>query len=83
MKSPRAPSPPKSDEFTYLPLNDDEIRLLLLLPRQKPGVINCELVVSKLHDEPVYEALSYTWSPPESMREIFIRDRAQQVRENL
>ncbi len=61
MKSRRASSPNKSDEFTYYsPLNDDEIRLLLLLPHQKPGVINCELVVSKLHDEPVYEALSYT-----------------------
>lgn len=68
--------------FKYSPqsLPDDEIRLVVLPPRHKddkPGLINCELVVAKLSDKPTYEALSYTWGPEEPAEGILIHDCVQ------
>lgn len=73
-------------EYPPQPLRDDEIRLLVLPPGDKndtPGLLNCELLVVKLGDEPKYEALSYTWGPEEPAQGILIHNRMQIVRPNL
>ena len=85
MASPQALSSDEKDGFIYLPLNidDDEIRLLILLPQDKPGVINCGIAVAQLHEELVYEALSHNWGLLEPIRNIQISGPVYQVQENL
>lgn len=78
-------APLDDDGALYSPLNldDDEIRLVVLLPREKPGLVKCEIVVVKLSEGPEYEALSYTWDSPQPVKKIYVGDRVQEVHENL
>lgn len=51
-----------SSFYTYQPLSDgNEIRLLAILPGRFGDPIKCTLSTVCLDDEPVFEALSYTW----------------------
>jgi heterokaryon incompatibility protein (HET) len=75
---------PSSLSFTYLPFqNDEEIRLLELLPADDfLAPIECEISNVKLaHDtmfskekQPEYEALSYVWGDPHDTVQIFLGD---------
>ena len=52
--------------YSYYPLSDSEIRILVLLPATDAETpVTCDLeVVSLQHNDLPYEALSYTWGPP-------------------
>ena len=71
--------------FEYLPSepNGHATRLVALLPGQKHTPIKCKSVHVLLDEEPDYEALSYTWGDPESIKSIFLESRPFPVRENL
>jgi hypothetical protein len=69
-KTPSMDSPSNKDEAftsTLLNLDDDEIRLVVLNPRDivtnTSYMLSCELKVVKLRDAPEYETLSYVWGP--------------------
>jgi hypothetical protein len=55
--------PAKPAPYHYEAFNDKEsIRVLTLLPpNSSPGEIYIKLSIVRLKDNPVYEALSYTW----------------------
>jgi hypothetical protein len=56
--------PISSNHYPYLPLDPsrDEIRLIHKSePFEVEGLINCTLNHVSLDQNPVYEALSYTW----------------------
>jgi Heterokaryon incompatibility protein (HET) len=78
----------RKESFKYPPQNlrGDEIRLVILHPRgkgDKRGLINCEIIIAKLSEEPIYEALSYTWGLEEHAERILISNCVQRVRPNL
>jgi len=51
-----------AETYTYLPLNEGEIRLLELLPNNDPSSqISCRLHHALIDRSPLYHALSYTW----------------------
>ena len=52
--------------FRYQPLKqeDDEFRLLKLIPANDDAQVSCELVHKSLSSPPPYTALSYTWQDP-------------------
>jgi len=39
-----------------------EVRLVLLLPDDSQGTLRCEITHVNLDDDPVYDAISYTWA---------------------
>jgi hypothetical protein len=52
-------------KYQYRPLNyglGQEIRLVVLHPGKEPDEITCDIVHVNLLDDPVYEAVSYTWA---------------------
>lgn len=51
------------DQYSYEPLNDSghEIRLLELQPGERDSIVQVNLELVSLDDNPIYEALSYTW----------------------
>jgi hypothetical protein len=49
-----------SNEYRYEPLQQDEIRLVTLLPQSAGYPIFCEISHASLGAKPAYEALSYT-----------------------
>ena len=59
---------PCRSPFTYMPIsatkNGPSIRLLKLQTGSRKGPVVCYLVEAALADEPVYDALSYTWQQP-------------------
>ncbi|MCJ1398734.1 hypothetical protein MMC11_001935 [Xylographa trunciseda] len=60
------------------------IRVLHLLPAKSSlEDIECELRVVRLVDEPVYEALSYTWGDDSHRRYILVNDQRFSVTSNL
>lgn len=68
------------------PLRDDQIRVLVLHPSDKndtSALINCDLLVVNLGNEPAYEALSYTWGPEVPAKKIMINDGVHLIRSNL
>jgi hypothetical protein len=50
--------------YRYTPLRCEglEIRLVVLFPGQESDDIHCDLIHVNLDDQPVYEAVSYTWA---------------------
>jgi hypothetical protein len=63
-KSARLESRQRGEEFAYRPLDDHEIRLVVLLPGSFSSQIECNLVHHKFDEALQYDALSYTWGDP-------------------
>ncbi|KAE9382019.1 HET-domain-containing protein, partial [Stipitochalara longipes BDJ] len=76
----------QNSSILYSPLEDDEIRLLVLVPGSGSKSIHCRLATVKLQTQaevPVYEALSYMWGPPSPSTLIYVNDTPFEVRNNL
>ncbi|KAE9366433.1 HET-domain-containing protein, partial [Stipitochalara longipes BDJ] len=67
----------------YQPLNQDEIRLVILLPRGRNDAIECRIVQSKISDKPDYEALSYEWGMAEPAQRIIMDGIDRHITPNL
>jgi Heterokaryon incompatibility protein (HET) len=74
-------------KFQYRPLQPQktEIRILLLLPAEDIAAdIHCRLCHESLDDENLaYEALSYVWGPPETLRKVQLDGQPKEVTPNL
>ncbi|KAH7086972.1 heterokaryon incompatibility protein-domain-containing protein [Paraphoma chrysanthemicola] len=81
---PKAPNgQDKSPPYTYHGLGKDEIRLLVLHPaKDTTKTILCTLCHEKLTPN-VYEALSYVWGDPMTLRRIKVNHTDMLVTENL
>jgi len=60
-----------------------DFRLFLLLPGSWQSPIRCELSAASLRDQPVYEAISYTWGHPDDTKNIYVNDSIMRVPSNL
>jgi hypothetical protein len=51
------------DQYSYQPLSDSshEIHLLELQPGERDSIVQVSLALASLDENPIYEALSYTW----------------------
>jgi hypothetical protein len=58
--------------YSPLPPDGDEIRLLRLLPGTSSADIEIEIFHVKASSNPVYEALSYVWGPPERCNNVLV-----------
>jgi hypothetical protein len=67
----------------HLPLSSGEIRILTLHAGNVPDPIKCSLQVVVLDEEPVYEALSYTWGDPGITKAICVKGTQVDVTVNL
>ena len=77
------PLPAQSRRGIYLPLSDpDEIRLLVLQPRNGGEAVACNFKHVKKSRKPQYEALSYIWGSNDIMN-IQINGHDAEVRQNL
>lgn len=54
-------------EYSYEPLTGSEIRVATLQPGSSAERISISLRHVGAHDEPMYEALSYTWGDPKDV----------------
>ncbi|KAH7377531.1 heterokaryon incompatibility protein-domain-containing protein [Cadophora sp. MPI-SDFR-AT-0126] len=85
--SPRVPShsiPTTTFAFDYLPLLNQQIRLIQLLPGPKNSPIECKIVHSDLLSSLVpYECLSYMWGPPTPASTISMNYKSINIRQNL
>jgi hypothetical protein len=70
-------------KYFYTTLQGDEIRLVTLLPQSAGLPILCNMSHVSLENEPIYEALSYTWGAQEALTTISINGRTMAVRRNL
>jgi hypothetical protein len=70
-------------KYVYTTLQEDEIRLVTLLPQSAGLPIFCNMSHVSLESEPIYEALSYTWGAREALTTISFNDRTMVVRRNL
>ena len=76
--------------FVYTPLSDasNELRLLRILPTEKPGSdswdeISALLETINFESTLVYDALSYTWGNPAKTRTITVNGQPLGIGENL
>ena len=76
---------PSSSPFPYKPFDTtvDSIRLLRLGGNFSSGEASYELIHTTFASKPKYEALSYTWGPPEPVETITINGYEVRVRESL
>jgi hypothetical protein len=72
-----------ADSMPYHPLEDDEFRLLLILPGQPGDDLICTLVHASYNTPPPYEALSYVWGNPEPPFFLECSDARARVTGNL
>jgi hypothetical protein len=72
-----------SDARSHVPLRDGEIRILTLHAGEAADPIVCSLHVAVLDDQPVYEALSYTWGDPDVTETICVGGTQVEVTVNL
>jgi hypothetical protein len=64
-------------EYSRLPIAENEIRLITLLPGRKTDELECELSIRTLEaitDNPTYEALSYCWGTLDATMKVYIND---------
>lgn len=83
-----AMSAPGWDRYIYKPLREDDIRLLVLHPKQESqftSTIECDIIPVSLRDRniPEYEALSYCWGKSGVTHEIQLGGKQMMVGENL
>lgn len=70
--------------YDSVPLyHSDDIRVLELQPGQSSSRIDCFLRRTRLADNPLYEALSYTWGERDDANSIFVNDTEVPVTDNL
>ncbi|KAI0433017.1 heterokaryon incompatibility protein-domain-containing protein [Xylaria sp. FL1042] len=69
--------------YNSLDSRRQEIRTITVTPGKAPEYVKCELNTTSLLDNPVFEALSYTWGEPRPTRKIFINGKRRTVGENL
>ncbi|KAI0381098.1 heterokaryon incompatibility protein-domain-containing protein [Hypomontagnella monticulosa] len=69
--------------YTSLDPLRKQIRLLTLIDGSWDEGIKCVLSVASLHDDPIYEALSYVWGSPNDLLEIVVDGRPRSVTRNL
>jgi hypothetical protein len=62
-----------SPATVYHPLNEQEIRLVVLLPGSSRSRLQCKLVHQDIRNGLPYEAVSYTWGDP-NITEVIILD---------
>src|SRR5262249_25157585 len=66
------------NEYTYVPIRCDEVRLLLLEKGRPHDPIHCSLkatLIDRPEDSPPsYQALSYAWGKDDATHEIFLHD---------
>jgi hypothetical protein len=74
-----------SFSYPYKPLDTsvDSIRLLKLNSDSDSDQMSCELIHTTFASKPKYEALSYTWGPPDPVKTVTIDGHVVKVRENL
>jgi hypothetical protein len=65
-----------------VPLQNDEIRLLILSPGSSDELLSLELVHADLRTA-AYEALSYMWGAAEPTKMIEVNEKATDIRSNL
>ena len=71
-------------KYRYDPLpNSDSIRLLELQPGDKTDPISCRLFLTRLQDEPQYEAITYVWGDPNTRVSILVNDKTLGVTPSL
>jgi hypothetical protein len=70
-------------QYSPLPPDGDEIRLLRLLPGPASAGIEIEIFHVKASSNPVYEALSYVWGPPERCDNVFVPKTAWSARSRV
>src|ERR1700761_9032894 len=63
-------------------LDDNQIRLLTLLPDADPAPLHCQLQVADAVSPPEYEAISYTWGDNAGRSEIWCDSRPFSITEN-
>ncbi|KAF4628981.1 hypothetical protein G7Y89_g9168 [Cudoniella acicularis] len=75
---------PEPSKTPYSPLQDEnEIRLIYLLPGPASDEIKCEVKHALFSPELRYEALSYMWGPRDIQKSIEVNGVVMDVRENL
>jgi hypothetical protein len=79
---------PRSRTISYQPLQPDGLRLVALQPDDGGSKIECLMEYTTFESNfkarnHRYEALSYMWGSPDSVREIYIDGSVCDVRENL
>jgi hypothetical protein len=72
-----------SSAHPHVPLRDGEIRILTLHAGEAADAIVCSLHVAVLDDQPVYEALSYTWGDPDVTETVWVGGAQVDVTVNL
>jgi hypothetical protein len=72
-----------ADSIPYHPLEENEFRLLLILPGQPSDDLICTLVHASYDTPPPYEALSYVWGNPEPPFFLECSDARVRVTGNL
>ncbi|KAK4555648.1 hypothetical protein LTR86_007401 [Recurvomyces mirabilis] len=72
------------DSYVHSPLMEpDAIRCLTILPGDEADGLSCSLQVVRLRDDPVYEALSYSWGAEPATCPIRLHDKTAYIRPNL
>ncbi|GME28442.1 hypothetical protein DL768_008902 [Neofusicoccum parvum] len=74
---------PKAHNDIFRPLDDGQIRLLLLQPGPVSEPLRGRLETVTLLRPPHYEALSYTWGDPERAEKLLVEDREVGITKNL
>lgn len=71
--------------YTYQPLDlqQNEVRLLQLLPSASPGLLRCKMQHVGLDNGPSYEAISYAWGADGASHPIYIDNKLFLIRTNL
>lgn len=69
--------------YTALDVDRREIRVVSILPGRWPEDVSCKLTVVSLDDNPVYEALSYTWGDPLDKTPILLESVPFLITKNL
>jgi hypothetical protein len=69
--------------YDYVPLLDNEIRILEILPGEADDRIECRMQTVSLEDAPAYGALSYVWGEDKTARPIWVDGKRLSVWPNL
>jgi hypothetical protein len=82
--SPRAENSPRPQQTVYPQLlHDDSFRLFRFETKSPNSKPRLRLETFRLSDKPQYVAISYTWGPPTTKREILVNDCVVIIRQNL
>ncbi|KAF2268748.1 HET-domain-containing protein, partial [Lojkania enalia] len=73
-------------QYNTLPLGEDEIRLLKLLPESMPSTfqpVKTELIRCNIDRPPTFKALSYMWGDEDNRRDIEVGDAMLSITASL